>query len=950
MIKKFVTGILMTAMVAMLYAANREEASFVWADQHGEGRQMVVFFRNDFDLDEMPKEAVLNLFADSRYQLFVNGIMINFGPARFYPAHPQYDSYSLLPWLKKGKNTIGVKVMSNGVHTYQIPKHTGGFIAWGDILCSGGKKISLVTPGNWICLRSEGYDREMPKVSFALQICESYDARKDPPDWNLPSADTRQWKKVTRLSQQDKWGPLEPRTIPHLTQEDIRMKKLLGVYSLKDDADMISYRVKVPDEEEKLYRTSHRLFAYTYIYSPRNQKADITGWWSELWLNGDSAGYTQPEGGLPARYWHLNLKEGWNYLFVKYGTVDGIWEANYKVPKKYGLKFSAVRDTNSPITFYTAGPFTDKEKEKIMSLPLPINPSQLPKLSAGWKPHYRSEICHNPVWEIALSDLGEKQEGYHPSHCGPVVISRPSAILYDVGGKQLARFSIDIEAPEGTIVDVAFTEDTIGKRPWVMKRRMIYMGTRFITREGMNHFETFNPYGTRFVHINILNNQNKTVTLHQVKMISQVYPFTKTGSFECSDPLMNALWEMGWRTLRVCSEDSYVDTPFRERGLYAGDALPEYATTLATAGDSRLIKRCLELFQDMYAPLFTGTDGKEKLGDFPLITTLYWAWYLNRTNDKHFAGKLYPAYKNMITRIGNAHTQPNGLIEADYVFVEWTKIRRNNYSNTFFNALYARNCELLAMIAGQLGHKDDSVWFSTKARQVIHALQTCCWDDRKGAYYDGIAKDTPVKSYYPISSAIMSLFGYTTPQQEEKLKIFYEETLKDIGSKVRDGLATSYGGFYVLGALYRQGYAGRAEHFIRRYYSPMLFYLDDTMWEDFAENSELLTSGTLSHAWSSAPTYYMTTEVLGVKLGFPELMSADSILIAPQAENITWARGNVPHPKGNIYVDWHIKGNALYVNYTAPEGLTIKVQPRGKLATLALWVNGSQSTDHAQTK
>jgi len=68
--------------------------------------------------------------------------------------------------LKEGKNAIAVRVMSNGMNTYQLVKHTGGFIAWGEIK-TPGKTFDLVTPGKWKCKQDKGYDQEAPKMTFA---------------------------------------------------------------------------------------------------------------------------------------------------------------------------------------------------------------------------------------------------------------------------------------------------------------------------------------------------------------------------------------------------------------------------------------------------------------------------------------------------------------------------------------------------------------------------------------------------------------------------------------------------------------------------------------------------------------------------------------------------------------------------------------------------------------
>jgi hypothetical protein len=50
-------------------------------------------------------------------------------------------------------------------------------------------------------------------------------------------------------------------------------------------------------------------------------------------------------------------------------------------------------------------------------------------------------------------------------------------------------------------------------------------------------------------------------------------------------------------------------------------------------------------------------------------------------------------------------------------------------------------------------------------------------------------------------------------------------------------------------------------------------------------------------------------------------------------------KGTVPHPKGNIWVDWKIIGNVLYLNYKVPEGVKVTVKPKGRLASYKLVLN-----------
>jgi alpha-L-rhamnosidase len=146
----------------------------------------------------------------------------------------------------------------------------------------------------------------------------------------------------------------------------------------------------------------------------------------------------------------------------------------------------------------------------------------------------------------------------------------------------------------------------------VLKRAGIYTAVGHNASGSSTRFESFKPYGLRYLQVNVTGH-NAPLKIKRIGVISQLFPFELIGDFRSSDPIFNNLWTLGWRTLRVCSEDTYTDTPFRERGLYAGDALPQYAITLAGSGDSRLIKRSLEVFQDHYREVFFPAQKNRKV-------------------------------------------------------------------------------------------------------------------------------------------------------------------------------------------------------------------------------------------------------------------------------------------------------------------------------------------------
>lgn len=936
--------------VANAFSGNTKEfyhpATVVWFNDHGEGRNQHAFFRQSIHLDAPPEKAEVNVFADSRYILYVNGNPLNYGPLRSYPENPVYDVYDLSSYLVTGENVIALKVRSNGTNTYQLPLSKAGLVVWGEVIYAG-KSYDMKTPGNWKVLPSQGYADNAPKMSFATGPMEIYDAHKDPHKWQMPDFDDSKWITPLAVKDQKHWGSMQPRQIPFLTHEKHFPHHTLWQKSISVDERVYSFRVKSADKTQSDFNTQKRVFAYTYIYSPKSQSIETGTWWGEFFLNGEGPLKRNdlPLESINRQSMTLDLNEGWNFFFIKYDIVWASWEFYFAVPSNAGLVFSPHKKMDDQVLFKTAGPFLPEEEDRVLAWDLPFDsPKDLPeKLSKGWVDKTKNDHAQNPAWNIAWSRLGEQEET-EPWMINDLVVkaNQPTAFAFDMGGKKLGRIFIEYEAPAGTRFDIGFSEDLINNRPWVLKRAGIYTSTGHVASGESNLYESFQPYGLRYIQVNV-SGHTGDVKIKRIGVINQLYPFELNGNFQSSDPLFDDIWKLGWRTLRVCAEDTYTDTPFRERGLYAGDALPQYAITLATSGDSRLMKRSLEVFQDLYRDIFQPGKARQEgahgnIGDFPLKTLEYFRWYLQMENDMEFARQLYPSYQNLIKFYRQLDTF-NGLTVFSRVFIEWTKIQKINTANTAVNALLVRSYHNMAWIAQKLGRNDDAAQYLEWAGALTQNILDHCWDEQKGAFHDGFHEGQKSDSYFPISSAYPVLFGLTSPAHNDKIREFLKHELADIGDVDRQRKTTPYGGYYVLGALYKLDEAATAERFIRQYWSPMILRHHDTAWENFGDASDGKGQGTLSHAWSGSPTFYMTTEILGVPLHFGEF-DPDDLVIAPLSESLDKAEGTVPLPQGSLHVSWHISGDLLFVDVDAPEQINWRVKPRGRLAEKKLVVNG----------
>jgi len=917
-------------------------ARFVWKDSAGSGRQQTVLFRRTFDLAENGSagSAVIHLFADSRYHLHVNATPVNFGPSRFYPRNPRYDSYDLSGYLREGKNVIAVEVLSNGTETFQVPLSIGGLIAWGAV-DTGTGRISLETPGDWKMHPSGAFRHDALRFSFACGPMEIFDARQEPGDWKAADFDDSHWEAPVEIGNRDHWGSLTPRVIPPLTQEEMIPVELLGIYEPSGEETVYSFFIKTPDETNRLYGSGWQMYACTYVYSPREQEVEMGLWWGEYYLNGEGPlEVSGSEPGNPVRQNRVfRFRQGWNFLFISYVAIWGGWDYYMAVPKDAGLQFSPLKTGDHGPAILTAGPFPEDQKI--------FDPEKIPPgddicivsgKEFGWILRELGKMGPNPardlVWRKLDMERNMKTNDFQVSDFG---ISGPVTLVFDLGGKQLGRLFFHMDADEGAVVDLGWSEDlnSLGM-PFLYKRLQVNAAARFITTEGLKRYETFKPYGARYLQVHV-DPGGSPCTLGKIGLIRQVYPFEKRGSFSCSNPMLEKIWEMGWRTLRVCAEDSYTDTPFRERGLYAGDALPEYAITLATSGDSRLMKQSLLLFQDMYRDNMYG-DREEGLNDFVLITLLELHWYYRITGDLEFVRSLYPNYHALMQHLMKRRN-PEGYYSTGRVFIEWTKIDKTA-DLAASQALISESFRCMAELAATLDREADAAQFAGEADRLDEVLNTLFWDEGRGAYRDGFRDGMAIGHHYPISSVLPLLFGISPDTREDSLIAFLDRELRDIGEETRNRKITPYGSFYLFAALYRTGHAALAERFMLQYWSRMIHQGDDTSWENFdIGGADGGGQGTASHAWSGHPTYFLSTEVLGVQLGFSREFIPSLIEIAPQSETLSWARGTVPHPAGMVGVDWRIEGERLILQVLLPEGVAYRVAPRGRLAGFTLDLN-----------
>jgi alpha-L-rhamnosidase len=228
-INKKILGLLLFAIASCsLFASTvskQLQHSVVWSS--GTGQTAV--FRKTFDVPKQNEPANVVVFADSYYALYVNGEYVVSGPSRFDPKWPEYDSIDVTGLLRKGENTLAVLVyggISNGMRMKHVP---------GLALVLTGKSFSVATDDTWKC--SENTRFKQPKSKWN-GINETIDATNQVGDCLSPDFDDSAWG-TARLIDGAQWGTFRPRSIPLLSQREIKPKGL--ALPIKIDQELTVY-------------------------------------------------------------------------------------------------------------------------------------------------------------------------------------------------------------------------------------------------------------------------------------------------------------------------------------------------------------------------------------------------------------------------------------------------------------------------------------------------------------------------------------------------------------------------------------------------------------------------------------------------------------------------------------------------------------------------------------
>jgi hypothetical protein len=128
--------------------------------------------------------------------------------------------------------------------------------------------------------------------------------------------------------------------------------------------------------------------------------------------------------------------------------------------------------------------------------------------------------------------------------------------------------------------------------------------------------------------------------------------------------------------------------------------------------------------------------------------------------------------------------------------------------------------------------------------------------------------------------------------------------------------------FYLLEALGAAGMAAEGLLFIREKWGNMIDAGATTFWEEWQTGATYRDGfwaarpRSLCHAWSAAPTAWVSRHVLGIRGTEP----GEPLLFAPSICGLSGAKGRVPTRHGVLQIVWSVREEGFVAEVTLPDG------------------------------
>lgn len=416
------------------------------------------------------------------------------------------------------------------------------------------------------------------------------------------------------------------------------------------------------------------------------------------------------------------------------------------------------------------------------------------------------------------------------------------------------------------------------------------------------------------------------------------YPYPEMATFTSNDPKLDKIFEMCQRTFRLCSSETYFDTPYYEQLSYSGDNRPISAISFYNSTDDRLLREVLRLypqsenretglFKAAYPSRFDSDMGSYSLAWIQSLND----YYIMR-GDSAFVSQFTKKIERVLHYFEQHIDHKTGLIGTvtNENFIDWSnkdnslphagKNREMNQS-TLLTLYYAYSLDCAVSLYEQTGQTEKAKKWDKLAKDIKSGVYANCWDKEKQLFRD--YPDQALFTQHTNLLAILCDVVSADKQVQLLQRILSYDTF--------DEKASAYFSFFLFKTMQKTGQEDLLLKNLDYWYSFM-----DWGYTTCGETGFSMHERSDCHAWSAHPAYFLLNSVCGIK---PADIGFNTVTITPHLGNLTAITASMPHLKGRILVAYKIENKKLYATIELPKGMKGIWKYKGQKVALKEGIN-----------
>lgn len=388
------------------------------------------------------------------------------------------------------------------------------------------------------------------------------------------------------------------------------------------------------------------------------------------------------------------------------------------------------------------------------------------------------------------------------------------------------------------------------------------------------------------------------------------YPLENEGRFACSDQRLNALVPLLARGIQMCSHETYMDCPFYEQLMYAGDMRLQILAHYVMSHDDRLVKRALELFDHSrwrtgFVAMAYPRDGYHLSLTFTMLWIMmirdfaWWrddpAWVRERLTGVRCVLEHFLPFLNS-----------DGLLRRlpGWSFIDWTWKHalavKPDEASASVNLLFVHALLAAAELEDTCGESVLAERNRAQARRVMARAVETFWTGPANLF----AEDETRTVFSEHAQALALLTGLLGAEREQSC-------LDALIRRPDLERATVYFSFYIL-------------EVFRKFRRP------DLLLQRLEDWNAMLTLGLKTpmerpepsrsdcHGWGSHPLFHFHASLAGIR---PDAPGFKRVRISPQPAGLSMIESSLPHPQGEVTLTMTRHDGQWRVLAKAPRGI-----------------------------